>query len=128
MGACFYPHAAQKPAPPADTAPAAAPSEEPDSKAAVAETEGTEAIDTSQEVKLVMYLLGERTPDFDKVFDRINEKLKEKINATIEVKFMGWGEWEQKYPLVFASGEDFDLIYSADWAMYNTQASQTGIL
>lgn len=39
---------------------------------------------------------------------------------------MGWGEWEQKYPLVFASGEDFDLIYSADWAMYNTQASKQG--
>lgn len=78
LGGMFYPHAAKSPAPPADTAPAAAPSEEPDSKAAVAETEGTEAIDTSQEVKLVMYLLGERTPDFDKVFDRINEKLKEK--------------------------------------------------
>ena len=126
LGGMFLSACGQKPAPPADTAPAAAPSEEPDSKAAVAETEGTEAIDTSQEVKLVMYLLGERTPDFDKVFDRINEKLKEKINATIEVKFMGWGEWEQKYPLVFASGEDFDLIYSADWAMYNTQASKQG--
>ena len=89
LGGMFLSACGQKPAPPADTAPAAAPSEEPDSKAAVAETEGTEAIDTSQEVKLVMYLLGERTPDFDKVFDRINEKLKEKINATIEVKFMG---------------------------------------
>ena len=84
------------------------------------------AVDTSEEVKLVMYLLGDRTPDFDTVFDRINAKLKEKINATIEVKFMSWGEWEQKYPLVFASGEDFDLIYSADWAMYNSQASKQG--
>ncbi|MFR4351842.1 MAG: DUF3502 domain-containing protein [Roseburia sp.] len=82
--------------------------------------------DTSKEVRLVMYLLGDRTPDFDKVFDQINARMKEKINATIEVKFMSWGEWEQKYPLVFASGEDFDLIYSADWAMYNTQASKQG--
>ena len=52
----FYPHAAKGPAA-ADTALAAAPRED-DEKAAVAETEGTEAIDTSQEVKLVMYLLG----------------------------------------------------------------------
>lgn len=81
---------------------------------------------TLKEVKLVMYLLGDRTPDFDLVFEKINEKMKEKINATIEVKFMGWGEYEQKYPLVFASGEDFDLIYSADWAMYNSQASKQG--
>ncbi len=79
-----------------------------------------------EEVKLVMYLLGDRTPDFDLVFEKINEKLKAQINATIEVKFMSWGEWEQKYPLVFASGEEFDLIYSADWAMYNAQASKQG--
>ena len=52
LGGMFLSACGQKPAPPADTAPAAAPSEEPDSKAAVAETEGTEAIDTSQEVKL----------------------------------------------------------------------------
>lgn len=84
------------------------------------------AVDVSEEVKLVMYLLGDRTADFDRVFEQINAKLKEKINATIEVKFMSWGEWEQKYPLVFASGEDFDLIYSADWAMYNAQASKQG--
>lgn len=83
-------------------------------------------LDTSEEVKLIMYLLGDRTPDFDKVFEKINAKLKDAINATIEVKFMSWGEWEQKYPLIFASGEDFDLIYSADWAMYNTQASKQG--
>ena len=36
------------------------------------------------------------------------------------------GEWEQKYPLVFASGEDFDLIYSRRLGMYNTQASKQG--
>ena len=80
--------------------------------------------DTSKEVKLIMYRLGDRTADFDTVFAKINEKLQEKINATLEVKFMSWGEWEQKYPLVFASGEDFDIIYSADWAMYNSQASK----
>lgn len=79
-----------------------------------------------EEVVLTMYLLGDRTPDFDMVFDQINEKMKEKINATLDVKFLGWGEYEQKYPLLFASGEDFDLIYSADWAMYNSQASKQG--
>lgn len=85
--------------------------------------EGQEALEP---VTLVMYLLGDRTPDFDKVFDKINEKLSDKINATLEVKFLSWGEWEQKYPLIFASGEEFDIIYSADWAMYNQQASKQG--
>lgn len=84
------------------------------------------ALDTSKEVELVMYLLGERTPDFDKVFEQINGKMKEKINATLDVKFLSWAEYEQKYPLLFASGEEFDIIYSADWAFYNSQATKQG--
>ena len=104
----------------------ASPSADPDAGTQTAAPADPESVDTSKEVKLVMYLLGDRTPDFDRVFENINAKLKEKINATIDVKFMSWGEWEQKYPLIFASGEDFDLIYSADWAMYNTQASKQG--
>lgn len=85
-----------------------------------------EGVDTSEEVKLTMYLIGDRTPDFDKVFGEINARMKEKINATIDVKFLGWAEYEQKYPLLFASGEDFDLIYTSNWCMYNQQASKQG--
>lgn len=77
-------------------------------------------------VTLVMYLLGDRSPDFDKVFAKINEKMQADINTTLEVKFLGWGEYEQKYPLIFASGEDFDIIYSADWSFYNAQATKGG--
>ena len=79
----------------------------------------------NEHVTLTMYLLGDRTPDFDQVFDKINARMEEKINATLEIKFLGWGEYEQQYPLLFAS-DDFDLIYSADWAFYNSQASKQG--
>ena len=52
-----------------------------------------------------MYLIGDRPVDNDEVFAKINERLQAEINTTIDVKFMGWGEYEQKYPLIFASGE-----------------------
>ncbi|MBR5969623.1 MAG: ABC transporter substrate-binding protein [Lachnospiraceae bacterium] len=110
-------------APAADSVVSTSQAEQPADTTQAAETPAAE---TPEEVTLTMYLLGDRTPDFDLVFDKINEKMKAEINATLEVKFMGWGEYEQKYPLVFASGEDFDLIYSADWAMYNAQASKQG--
>lgn len=42
-----------------------------------------------------MYLIGDRPVDNDEVFAKINEKLKAEINATIDVKFMSWGEYEQ---------------------------------
>lgn len=76
----------------------------------------------AEHVTLKMYLLGDKAKDFDLVYGEINKLLKEDINATLEVSFMSWSDYQQKYPLVFASGEDFDLIYSANWCFYNAQA------
>lgn len=90
------------------------------------QTGGNSGSGTLEPVKLTMYLLGDKAPDFDLVYEEVNKKLQKDINATIEVKFLGWGEYEQKYPLIFASGENFDIIYSADWAFYNSQATKGG--
>lgn len=82
--------------------------------------------DTSKPVTVTMYLIGDRPVDNDEVFAKINERLKSEINTTLELKFMSWGEYEQKYPLIFASGEDWDIIYTADWCFYNAQATKQG--
>lgn len=108
---------------PADTKTESASEEQKESQAPEAEVAGP---DISQEVTLVMYLIGDRPVDNDEVFAKINERLKAEINATIDVKFMSWSEYEQKYPLIFASGEDWDIIYTADWCFYNAQASKQG--
>ena len=42
--------------------------------------ESTGVVDTSEHVDLKMYLIGERTPDFDEVYGKINEILEEKLN------------------------------------------------
>ncbi len=99
-----------------------------DARTETEEASGTEEAgpDISEEVTLVMYLIGDRPVDNDEVFAKINERLKAEINATIDVKFMSWGEYEQKYPLIFASGEDWDIIYTADWCFYNAQATKQG--
>ncbi|WP_040950094.1 extracellular solute-binding protein [Gorillibacterium massiliense] len=85
-------------------------------------------VDTSKEVKLKMYLLGDKPKDFEEVYGEVNKLLKQDINATVDVSFLSWADWQQKYPLLFASGDDFDLIYTANWAQYNQQASKGGFL
>ncbi|WP_330164919.1 hypothetical protein [Paenibacillus macerans] len=75
--------------------------------------------DLSQEVKLKMLLIGGKPTDYDEVFGKLNELLKEKINATVEAEFLDWADWTQKYPLKFAADEDFDIAYTANWAFYN---------
>lgn len=77
-------------------------------------------------VNLKMYLLGDKPQDTDLVYAEINKLLQKDINAKVEVSFLSWGEWQQRYPLLFASGEEFDLIYAANWTNYNTQALKGG--
>lgn len=82
----------------------------------------------SEEVKLKMVLLGGKPVDYDLVFGELNKKLKEQINTTVEVEFLDWSDWTQKYPLKFAANEDFDLVYTANWAFYNDQAVKGGFM
>jgi putative aldouronate transport system substrate-binding protein len=83
--------------------------------------------DTSKEVLVRMYLLGDKSKDFDLVYAEINKLLKQKVNATVEVSFLSWAEHAQKYSLLFAGGEDFDLIFTASgWAHYETTAAMGG--
>ncbi|WP_419872446.1 ABC transporter substrate-binding protein [Candidatus Pristimantibacillus sp. PTI5] len=80
------------------------------------------AIDNSKEVKLSMYLLGEAPKGMPEVLAELNKKLKEDINATLDLNYIGWGEVQSKYPLVLASGEDVDIIFAADWNFYVQEA------
>lgn len=91
-------------------------------KADTASQEKSDKVDTSKEVKLKMYLIGDGAPDVPIIYDEVNKILKEKINATIEPIFISWAEVAQKYPIITASGEDYDLIFSANWIKFSDYA------
>lgn len=92
----------------------------------VATPEPTAAEEPLEKVKLKMYFLGDEPQDAGIVFEEINKKMTEKINAEIEAAFLSWGDWDKRYPLLFSSGEDFDMIYTANWAFYAETASKGG--
>ncbi|MFC4597337.1 ABC transporter substrate-binding protein [Cohnella hongkongensis] len=52
--------------------------------------------------------------------------MKQRVNATLQVSFINWGDIEQKYPLMFAANEDFDLVFTSSWAKYNETANKNG--
>ena len=80
--------------------------------------------DVSDKVELVMYVIGDEAEDEQKVLGKINEKLEEKINATLTVKHMSLSDYAQKYSLTIASGEAIDIIYASSWAGYTTEATK----
>ncbi|WEK54713.1 MAG: DUF3502 domain-containing protein [Candidatus Cohnella colombiensis] len=99
------------------------------SKSSTTPTESTQAetdntLDTSKEVHLIGYLLGEAPAGMDAVVEALNTKLKADINTTVEFRYIGWGDLTAKYPLIFAAGEDVDFVYSANWAFYNQEAAK----
>ncbi len=100
-----------------------------DSNAGSNTASGESSSDELEYVELKMYLLGDRTPDFDEVYGKINEILKEKLNCTISVEFLSWGEHDTKYSLLFSSQEDFDLIFTASsWGHYEQTVALGGFM
>lgn len=81
-------------------------------------------LDTSERVDLVFYVMGDAPADEQIVEDAINEILLEKVNATIDMQFSTWTDFQQKYSLELTSG-NADLIYIANWLNYG-QLAQSG--
>ncbi|THF83453.1 ABC transporter substrate-binding protein [Cohnella fermenti] len=77
-----------------------------------------------KEVKLVGYLIGEAPKGMEAVLKAINAKLKQDINATLELNYIGWSDVASKYPLVLASGQDVDFVFAADWNFYVSEATK----
>lgn len=76
-----------------------------------------------KEVELLMYCIGDEGGIYaDEALDNLNAMLKEKINATIKPVMVSWGEYKEKMPLIYASGEAYDLVYVANWMNYTAEA------
>lgn len=91
------------------------------------ETGGTDDLDDmTQSVNLSYYLWGGEGVSNPDVLAEINDKLTEDLNATIEIKYIDWADIGTKYPLLFTSGEQFDMTHASPGAAisYFTLASQ----
>ena len=86
-----------------------------------------EKLDTSERIDFVMYQLGDAPADEEKVEEKINEILLEKVNATVDFQFSTWTDWQQKYSLQLTTG-GADLIYTANWSEYGKLANSGAFL
>lgn len=85
-------------------------------------TEGS--LDTSKEVNLVMYVIGDKPAGQDVNDENFNKIIKEKLNTTLTINWIPWSDYGNKYPLLFSSGEQFDLAYSATWLNFTSLAQK----
>ena len=81
-------------------------------------------VDMAKEIKIVGYLLGAAPAGMPEVMEQLNDKLKADLNMTMEIRHIGWGDFQAKYPLVLAAGDDIDWIFTANWAFYFQEAAK----
>lgn len=94
------------------------------------ETDNSNGVDLSEEVNLIYYLWGGEGVANKNILAEINKKLKADLNTTIEIKYIDWGDINTKYPLLFASGEKFDMAHASPNATipYSTLANQDALV
>ncbi|WP_263575762.1 extracellular solute-binding protein [Paenibacillus vietnamensis] len=81
-------------------------------------------IDTSKAVELQFYMLGDAPKDLASIQDEINKMAKEDLNATVKFNYTSWTDWDQKYKLLLGSGQQVDLIFTAEWTQYQSYAKK----
>jgi putative aldouronate transport system substrate-binding protein len=66
--------------------------------------------------------------DNDFVEEEINKYLKEKIDATVKLNRIDWGSWRDKMKMMIASAQPFDIMFTAAWDGYQTNALKGAFL
>ncbi|NIK69737.1 ABC transporter substrate-binding protein [Paenibacillus sp. BK720] len=89
--------------------------------------EGPEAkpAEDSDTDRLVMVFPAGNVPrDLNLVEDKINDYLMKKINATLDIRTIDMGSWWDKTGLMFASGEQMDIIFTAGWMRFGDEIAK----
>ncbi|MGG1519315.1 ABC transporter substrate-binding protein [Paenibacillus oryzisoli] len=79
-------------------------------------------------VELSIYYPGTAQKDVAAVEEEMNKQLKDKINATVKINAVDWGNWAQKINLMSASGEPFDLLFTAGWDNFSGNVAKGAFL
>ncbi len=93
--------------------------------------EGENAAAAGKEpTELVWYMFFDDQEDMDKVFSTANDYIAGQLNTTIDFRPMNYTTYSQKVPILFASGEQFDLLWMCDWIAGVTyqKFAQDGVL
>ncbi|MCA0755126.1 ABC transporter substrate-binding protein [Paenibacillus sp. N4] len=77
-------------------------------------------------VELIWYTIGTPQKDLDRVNEEVNKYTLEKINATVQMNMLDWGDYSQKMGVMTASGTPVDIMFTASWAFDYVQNARKG--
>ncbi|MDR2276575.1 ABC transporter substrate-binding protein [Vagococcus fluvialis] len=79
------------------------------------ESKGESSGSKSDTTTLLMYQIGDKPENYDELMEIANKRIKEEINAEIDLQYIGWGDWDQKMSTIIASGENYDIAFASNY-------------
>lgn len=76
-------------------------------------------------VNLIWYISNTTPANSESVFKKANEIIGNKINATVDFRFIG-GDFGEKMKMVMAASEEYDITFTSSWNNDYTQAVNKG--
>jgi len=77
-------------------------------------------------VELSWYVVGNPQKETDLVEDAVAEYLKDTLNCRVKINYFDWGAYEQKMNVMIATGDEFDLCFTANWMVNFIQNAGKG--
>ncbi|MDQ6421970.1 ABC transporter substrate-binding protein [Paenibacillus sp. LHD-117] len=81
-----------------------------------------------EEAELTLYYPGSPQKDEKEVEAAINDYLKDKINAKLDLVPIDWGSWDSKINLMISSSQPADLIFTAAWNGFTVNVGKGAFL
>jgi len=84
------------------------------------------AQETLEPVELTIMFHGSNVTDDSAVMEKVNAYLTEKINATLNVIWGTWGDFDENSTMSLNAGDDIDMYFTCSWSQdeYNTYAKK----
>lgn len=82
--------------------------------------------ESKETVNLTWYVIGDEPADNDIVEEEVNKYLKDKINATVDIKHIPFGDYTKKMSVISNSGEPYDLAFTCSWAFPYLEYARKG--
>ena len=80
--------------------------------------------DMSQPVELVWYCMGPPPVDLPLVMEKLNDYTKQKLNCTVKLNMIDYGDYGTKMKMIALSNENYDIAFTCNWAFdYNRNAA-----
>lgn len=75
----------------------------------------TPAVKAEEPTTITMYQIGTPPDNLDQLLAKVNEAFVRDLNLKLEIRYLGWGEYDDKMNVMTNSGEKYDIARASGY-------------